>query len=105
MKSRVILSALLILGSIGFAAAAAADAPPSPPAPPPEMAQLKIFEATAQCTGSQSASDFGPAHPTKAVVRGRSDLGGFWITLRYDERKTKENPYPIRLLYALSYDS
>jgi len=31
-----------------------------------EMAQLKIFEGVAKCTGSQSVSDLGPEHPTAA---------------------------------------
>jgi hypothetical protein len=98
MKSRVIMTTLLVFGAIGFAEAA------SSPAPPPEIDQLKIFEGTAKCTGNQSASDFGPAHATTGVARGRRDLGGFWITIRYDERKTKANPNPVHALYALGYD-
>jgi hypothetical protein len=103
MKSCVILTMLLVIGPVGFAVAA--STPASPPAPPPEMAQLKIFEGTAKCEGSQSASDFGPEHATKGVVRGRSDLSGFWITIRYAERKTKANPNPIHALYTLGYDA
>jgi Protein of unknown function (DUF1579) len=103
MKSRIILSAFLVFGPIGFAEAA--STPATGPAPPPEMAQLKIFEGAAKCTGTQSATDFGPEHPTNAVVRGRSELGGFWLTLRYDERKTKANPNPTHALYALGYDA
>lgn len=144
MKSRLILTALLVFGPIGLAqatddqpaaaapapapaapapaaaapapapaapapAAAAAPAPAAPavamPAPAPEMAELSLFRGTAHCTGTQSASQFGPGHPTRAVVRGRSDLGGFWMTVRYDERKTKQSPTPVHAINSFTYDA
>jgi len=104
MKPRTILTILFILSSIGFAEAAG-EPPAGPPKPPAEMAQLKIFEGVAKCTGSQSVSDLGPEHPTAAVVRGRSDIGGFEVIIRYNERKTKDNPSPILALYVIGYDA
>jgi hypothetical protein len=87
------------------AAAPAAAAPAGPPSPAAEMAQLKLFSGNTHCSGKQSASQFGPEHPTQSVVHGRPDLNGFWMTLRYNERKTKENPYPFHALYQIGYDS
>jgi hypothetical protein len=133
MKSRLMLTALLVFAPIGLAraaddqpaaaaptpapapaapaapaaavpAAAPAAAAPAMPAPPPEIAQLNLLRGTAHCTGTQSASQFGPGHPTKSVVRGRSDLGGFWMTVRYDERKTKQSPTPVHAINNLTYD-
>jgi hypothetical protein len=125
MKSRIIiLAAMLVFGPIGLANAAgdqpaASPAPaqpaaaPAPAAPmaagPPsaasEMAQLNVFQGTVHCTGTQSASQFGPEHPTITVVHGRADLNGFWMTMRYNERKTKQNPFPFHALYQIGYDS
>src|SRR5690348_14852895 len=87
------------------AAAPAAAAPAGPPSPAAEMAQLKLFSGNTHCSGKQSASQFGPEHPTQSVVHGRPDLNGFWMTLRYNERKTKEDPYPFHALYQIGYDS
>src|SRR6187401_2046588 len=94
MKTLVAASALIVLGSVGLAEAAG-EAPAGPPTPAPEMAQLKILEGRARCTGTQNASPFGPEHATRAIARAKIGLGGFWMTLRYDERKTKQNPNPV----------
>lgn len=124
MRSRIIiLTAMLAFGPVGFANAAgdqpaaapapdqpaAAPAPAAPmaagpPSPAPEMAQLTVFQGTLHCTGTQSASQFGPEHPTVSVVRGRTDFNGFWMTVRYNERKTKQNPVPFHALYQIGYD-
>lgn len=104
MKSPVTLAGLLVLGSLGWAQAAG-ETPAGPPTPASEMAQLKILEGTIHCTGTQSASPFGPEHPTRLTLRSRTGLGGFWMTLRFDERKTKKNPNPVHLLYLLGYDA
>ena len=85
-------------------AAAAPSATAGPPSPAPEMAQLDLFKGNTHCTGKQNASPFGPAHATISVVHGHADLNGFWMTLHYNERKTKENPYPFHALYQLGYD-
>jgi hypothetical protein len=104
MKSLVALCGLLAFGPIGVALAAG-ETPPGPPTPAPEMAQLKIFDGGARCTGKQGASQFGPEHPTRAVARGRIVLNGFFLTLSYDERKTKQNPYPLHIIYTIGYDA
>jgi hypothetical protein len=104
MKYLVAASALLFLGSVGLAEAAG-EAPAGPPTPAPEMGQLKIFEGRAQCTGTQKASPFGAEHATRGIARANTGLGGFWMTLRYDERKTKQNQNPVHVVYVLGYDA
>lgn len=48
------------------------------PKPAPEMAQLKFFDGNWTCTGTMSASPFGPGGKMTSSVRTHSDLGGFW---------------------------
>jgi Protein of unknown function (DUF1579) len=84
-----------------FAVPAFAQAPP-PPAP--EVAQLKAFDGTFSCTGQAPASPFGPAHKTEATVKGGADFGGYWFILRYDEKKTAENPHPTAAQLTWGYD-
>ncbi len=104
MRMPTILVGLLACVVPAGLAHAAGDQPAGPPVPAPEIAQLKAFQGSVHCTGNQSASPFGPAHPTASVVRGRSELGGFWVTVRYDERKTRQNPTPFHAAYQIGYD-
>jgi hypothetical protein len=48
------------------------------PKPAPEMAQLRFFEGSWNCTGTMSPSPFGPGGTMKSTVRTHSALGGFW---------------------------
>lgn len=75
---------------------ALAQSPPAgPPKPAPELSQLKFFTGTWHCDGDNPASPFGPAHKSKATVKGDFELGGFWHTFRYEETKTAENANPV----------
>jgi hypothetical protein len=104
MKRAALLTTILAFLPLGLAQAAG-EPPPAPPTPAPEMVQLRIFEGTAQCTGTQHATQFGAEHPTRSVVHGRTMLGGFLVMLAYDERKTKQNPNPVHAIYLLGYDA
>jgi hypothetical protein len=86
------------------AAAPAPALPAGPPTPAPEIAQPNVFRGTVHCTGTRGASQFGPEHPTITVLHGRADLNGFWMTVHYNERKTKQNPLPFHALYQIGYD-
>jgi len=116
MNAGVILGAAAILCSACIAQAAsqpppgppapAASQPPQgPPAPAPEMGQLKDLVAKVSCTGMWHASNFGPEHPVKATFRGQSELGGFLIVARYDERRTKQNPGAGHAFITFAYDA
>jgi Protein of unknown function (DUF1579) len=76
----------------------------APPPPAPEMAQLKPFDGMFSCTGQSPASPFGPAHKTQATVKGGADFGGYWFIVRYDEKKTAENPQPLSAQLTWGYD-
>lgn len=105
MIPRVALASAFVAAiALPGAAAFAAAEPAGPPKPAPQMAQLDPLKGNFRCTGKQNASDFGPAHDTRASASTRAELGGFVLTMRYDENKTRANPAPIRALYQISYD-
>ena len=74
------------------------------PGPPPELEQLKPFLATAVCTGQAEESPLGPAHTIKGQVSGSMDATGFWLQIRYVEKKTRDNPLATSAEERWSYD-
>jgi uncharacterized protein DUF1579 len=75
------------------------------PKPDPELGQLKYFVGTWTCKGTDPSTALGPEHPTQATVKIVSEYGGFWITARYEETKTAENPMPYRFLVIWGHDA
>jgi len=87
------------------AAAFGQDNPPQPrPRPPAELAELKPFLASTSCAGETEASAVGPAHPTLGQAVGSMSQSGFWLQLRYVEKKTKDNPLATSSEERWSYD-
>jgi hypothetical protein len=82
--------------------ARADDAPSKPPA---ELDQMTAFVGSFRCEGKTLKSPLGGEHPTRASVTGKRDLDGFWLTLHYEEKKTKENPTPIKAVFYWGYDA
>jgi hypothetical protein len=74
------------------------------PAPPPELAQLKPFVAKAACTGQAEESLFGPAHKIQGQVSATMSPSGFWLQLRYVEKKTRDNPLASSAEERWGYD-
>ena len=82
---------------------------PSPPAaarpsPAPELDQLKYFEGEWTCTGQINAGPARTPHVTQAVLQVKKDIGGFWYTGRYEEKKTAENPHPFVFVWVWGFD-
>jgi len=75
------------------------------PKPDAEMSQLKLFVGTWSCKGMSPATSLGPEHPTQATVKATLDYGGFWITGRYEEAKTGENPMPYKFMFVWGHDA
>ena len=88
------------------AAPAAAAATPPPPAPKPaaELDQLKLFEGSWRCEGKQPAGPFGPEQDYKSSLKGKKDIDNFWISIEYDQKKSKAHPMPIKARGFLGYD-
>ena len=112
MKPTIVIASFAALAACTAASAQTATSTPRPSAeqeqlgakPAPEMNELKVFEGAWVCTGNQSDSVFGSAHPIQTNVTGKSDLGGFWISVRYQEAITQENDHPATGVYSYSYD-
>ena len=73
--------------------------------PAPEMKQLDYFTGTWKCDGKALASPMGPEHPMKTTATGKTDLDGFWVIVRIEEKKTKESPMPIKGNFSMTYDA
>jgi hypothetical protein len=72
------------------------------PKPAPEIAQLKFFEGSWTCTGTMSASPFGPGGKMSSSVRTHSDLGGFWESGVV--KGTSPNMPPFEGMFHMTYD-
>ena len=81
----------------------AKDAPA--PAAPPELAQVAFFEGTWNCTGKTFATPMGPEHATVATVHGVKAVGGMWMNITYDEKKTAANPTPYHAGIYMGFDA
>lgn len=79
-------------------------APVAAPKPPPELDQLKFFEGNWRCDGKVPAGPMGPEHGYKSTFKVRKDLDGFWYVADYEQKKSKDNPLPIRARVYLGYD-
>jgi hypothetical protein len=75
------------------------------PKPAPELSPVKYFAGTWACTGNAPASPMGPAHKTESNVTFKSDLNGFWYTAVIAEKKTAENPHPVKVMGNLGFDT
>lgn len=110
---KTVLPSLILVVLLGVAgageksekkASAKAITAASVPKPPPELDQLKYFVGTWHCTGADFAGPLGPEHPMQQTVKARMELDGFWLIERLEEKKTKENPHPLKGIYAKAYD-
>jgi hypothetical protein len=108
----VFLVAAAFAASASFTASAAqvggGAAPPAPPpaampmpAPSPALDQLKFFAGNWQCAGTGYLE--GKGHPTSATVAMGWDLNGFFMSLRYEEKKTGVNPMPVTAVEHWGY--
>lgn len=75
-----------------------------PPPPAAELLQLKALEGKWKCTGKTVDTPFGAGHPTVGTMDLKSDLNGYWRSLRYEEKKSKENPTPYAMTSYIGFD-
>jgi len=85
------------------APAAAAPGPAAMPMPAPNAAldQLKYFAGNWQCAGTGYLE--GKGHPTAGAVNMAWDLNGFFMSMRYEEKKTGVNPMPVTAVEHWGY--
>src|SRR5436309_3511378 len=58
--------------------------------------QVEALIGTWRCDGRAFASPLAAEHPTRASLTAKLEFDGFWLTYRYEEKKTKDNPMPYR---------
>jgi len=79
-------------------------AAPATPKPDPALAALHWFVGSWRCKGQALPGPSSPGHATVADIRVQPDLGGFWLNVRYTERKTAANPHPAAGIVHWGYD-
>lgn len=92
------------LGAAILASPVAATSP-APRTPAPEMAQLGFFVGSFACKGETDATPMSAPHPISRTITGRMDLDDFWLFMRFEDKRTTENPTPIRGNWQLIYDA
>jgi hypothetical protein len=85
-------------------AAAAFGQENAQPRRPTELAELRAFLLSASCRGQTEASPAGPAHETVGQASGSMSQSGFWLQLRYVEKKTRDNPLATSSEERWGYD-
>lgn len=94
------MAGILVLSVNAFAEA------PAMPKPATELTQAgAYFEGKWKCEGTQFASPMGPEHKYKSTSTFKWDLANFWLHLRGEEEKTKENPMPMQFECFSGYDA
>jgi len=93
--------AALLLGAVPLAAGVSRADPPKPMS---ELDQLKYLEGNWRCDGKVPAGPMGPEHGYKATFKVKKDLDGFWYVAEYEQKKSKDNPQPIRAHVTFGYD-
>ena len=87
-----------------FPSAAAAAAPDGPPPPAAQLADLKPIEGNWKFDGKMNDSQFGKGHAISASVEVKTDLNGYFRTMRYEEKKTKDNATPYMMSSFIAWD-
>lgn len=100
-----VLKVVVIVSALASSAVLAADPPAGPPPAPELAAELKVFDGKWRCEGSTPDTAYTKAHPLKADMSWKRDLNGHWHVMRYDEKKTKENPTPYVMTAFCGFDA
>jgi hypothetical protein len=86
-------------------AKAEAGKPMEMPKPSEEITkETKFWQGKWSCTGKMMASPMGPEHPVMTTLDFKSVLGGFWIQMNFEEKKTKENPMAMTGVMMAGWD-
>ena len=114
--TRAIAFGLLVCGAAfaqGKPAAAPAKAeakaepakPMEPPKPSEEITnELKFWQGKWTCNGKMMASPMGPEHAVMTTLDFKPALGGYWLQMNFEEKKTKENPMTMTGMMMAGWD-
>jgi hypothetical protein len=86
---------------------APAQPPPAAPKPPAEVeAMAKFMGGTWKCNGTAFANAMNPTeHKYTSKMQAKLDLDKYWITSRYEEKKTKEHTMAFKMQGYMTYDA
>jgi hypothetical protein len=73
--------------------------------PAAEMEKMKYLLGTWSCEGTVTDMGKPTTHPVKSTMKVTSELGGHWIVVAYDVRKTKESPMPFAFREVIGWDA
>jgi hypothetical protein len=93
----------LLTALAGFAPASAQEPPAPPTKPAVENDALKMFVGNWTCEGT---ANLGPGKSTKikATAKVKNELGGFWQSFVYTEKKTKDYPMAVTAMGTWGWD-
>jgi len=77
------------------------------PKPAPELDQLKLMAGDWICDGTMPAGAMGPGSPAqkiKSTMKVKKSMDGFWYTMDYEEKKSKDHPVAIKAHGPMGYD-
>jgi hypothetical protein len=97
----IVCVGLVLAGASAFAVS---EEKAGSPMPTPQLDQLKALEGNWRCDGKVPAGPMGPEHGYKATFKVKKDLDGFWYVAEYEQKKSKDNPVPIRARAFFGYD-
>jgi len=102
--SHLTTAALLLAGLAGIAVAEKPEPPMPPNKPAAENDALKMFAGVWTCKGTAM---LGPDKTAKitATAKVRNELGGFWQSFVYTEKKTKDYPMAVTAMGTWGWDA
>ncbi len=94
----------LLTALVGMAPAKAEEPPAPPSKPPVENDGLKMFVGSWTCEGTANLGP-GKTVKVKATAKVKNELGGFWQSFVYTEKKTKDYPMAITAIGTWGWEA
>ena len=104
-SSRLFTTAVVLFTALTVAGPAVAQEPPAPPSKPPaENDGLKMFAGNWTCDGTANPAP-GKSVKIKATAKVKNELGGFWQSFVYTEKKSKDYPMAITAMGTWGWEA
>ncbi|MES1207763.1 MAG: DUF1579 family protein [Pseudomonadota bacterium] len=103
--TRHIHTTILLFTALTGVAPAVAQEPPAPPSKPAtENDGLKVLLGNWTCEGTANLGP-GKSVKIKATAKTKNELGGFWQSFVYTEKKTKDYPMALTAIGTWGWES
>lgn len=104
MTKHLTMTTLLWTALAGISPATAQEPPAPPSKPTAEIDGLKIFAGSWTCEGIAMMGP-GKTAKIKATAKVKNELGGFWQSFVYTEKKTKDYPMAITAMGTWGWEA